>query len=239
MKEDGLICKLWRSRWVLRSLPWSVRFNFRYLPWRQAVRLPILLYKPKLLKMGGVVRIDSENIRTGMIRLGTYTVSIYPNSGFTWECEGQVVFEGDCLIGNSSAMSVSSTGSVRFGGGFHASAALRLVSYREVRFGRDVHIGWDCIVTDTDLHKMVSRGGGKQGKGYGAVEIGCGTWIAMRCTVLKNTRTPECCTVSAGSVLSGSYMALPSHSVIGPDAKIILKREGYYRDYLNDGINYV
>ena len=37
----------------LPYLPWTVWFNFRYLPLRQAVRLPILLRKPRLLRCGG------------------------------------------------------------------------------------------------------------------------------------------------------------------------------------------
>lgn len=42
---------------MLRSVLSSIYFNFHYLPFRQAMRLPILLYKPKLLKMKGNVKI--------------------------------------------------------------------------------------------------------------------------------------------------------------------------------------
>ncbi len=42
----------------LPYLPWTVWFNFRYLPLRQAVRLPILLRKPRLLRCGGRIRIE-------------------------------------------------------------------------------------------------------------------------------------------------------------------------------------
>ena len=46
------------------------------------------------------MRIESEDICTGMIILGKDTVSIYSNSGVAWECDGEVVFEGKCYIGN-------------------------------------------------------------------------------------------------------------------------------------------
>lgn len=49
--------KIWNRRRDLRSLPYSIYFNFHYLPFRQAVKLPILLYKPKLLKLKGIVKI--------------------------------------------------------------------------------------------------------------------------------------------------------------------------------------
>ena len=52
------------------------------------------------------MRIESEDICTGMIILGKDTVSIYSNSGVAWECDGEVVFEGKCYIGNASAILV-------------------------------------------------------------------------------------------------------------------------------------
>lgn len=42
---------------VLRYLPQTLWFNFHYLPWRQAVRLPILLYKPRFVDVKGTVKI--------------------------------------------------------------------------------------------------------------------------------------------------------------------------------------
>ena len=76
------------------------------------------------------------------------------------------------------------------------------MSYCGVRFGRDVHIGWDCIVMDTDFHKMVF------------------------------------CTVAGSSLLNSSYLELPSHSVIGQVRSVVLKKEGCYRDFQNDVIEY-
>lgn len=45
--------KIYAKRWMLRSILPTIWFNFHYLPFRQAVRLPILLYKPKLLACKG------------------------------------------------------------------------------------------------------------------------------------------------------------------------------------------
>ena len=52
-------------------LLWSIRFNFHYLPFRQAIRLPVLFEViPTFLCMKGVVRIENENIRPGISVLG-------------------------------------------------------------------------------------------------------------------------------------------------------------------------
>ena len=67
---------------MLRSLFSTIYFNFHYLPFNQAIRLPILLYKPHLVKCKGSVNISKEGGEFGMIRLGQHIAKIYPNNGF-------------------------------------------------------------------------------------------------------------------------------------------------------------
>ena len=82
--------KIRRYLQELRYIVPTLYFNFHYLPFRQAIRLPIVLYKPHLLKCKGTIRLEPEDgrIRHGMIRLGFHQVSLYPNNGFTWENMG-------------------------------------------------------------------------------------------------------------------------------------------------------
>lgn len=239
MKITDLIFRLWHSRWIFRSLLYTVYFNFHYFKWKQAIRLPVLLYKPKLLKCRGKLILATNDVQTGMVILGKETVSIYPNQGITWECEGEITFSGKCYIGNASAISVASSGQVSFGKDFYASSALKLVAYNYIAFGDDVHVGWECMIIDTDLHKMKIRETGLPTRGYGGIVLGCRNWFGMKCCVLKNTQTPDDCTVSAGSILNKSYKDIPPYSIIGADCKIVLKREGVYRDLADDKIDYV
>lgn len=55
MKLINILKRLWCERWVLRSLPSSIYFNFHYLPFKQAMRLPIWLYKPHFLALKGKI----------------------------------------------------------------------------------------------------------------------------------------------------------------------------------------
>ena len=111
-----MIKKQWKNRRILRSILPSVYFNFHYLPFSQAIKMPILLYKPKLLKLKGDIKIGEGKIKFGMIRLGFPTVSLYPNTGIVYENHGgTIVFNGKCTIGNNSAISIGSKGCVEFG----------------------------------------------------------------------------------------------------------------------------
>lgn len=228
---------IWSKRWMLRSIVSTIRFNFHYLPFSQAIYLPIGLYKCKLLKLGGRILLDTnELLRPGMIRLGYYGVSIYPNSGLIYENHGGlIVFKGSCNIGNNSAISIGERGQLIFGKRFTASATFKLICYNRVYFSDNVRFGWDCIVMDTDFHRMKKVGGGYN-KGFGTIQIGKGCWFANRCTILKNTETSDFCTFSSSSVVSGKYDT--PYAVYSPQS-IGLKVQGVYRDINDDTINYV
>lgn len=231
------IRQIWEARWILRSIIPSIYFNFIYLPFKQAIKLPILLYKPRLIKLKGKIIIETKQIKFGMIQLGREKVSLYPNSGIIYENHGGIiVFNGKCHIGNNSAISIGEKGYVYFGDKFSASTTLRLTSYKKIIFKENVHIGWECTFMDTDFHKMTKRSGGFN-KGYGEIIIGCNNWFGSKCLILKNTKTPDYCTISSASIISKD-LQLPPYCVIGTDNNVIVKAKDVYRDMDNDKIIY-
>lgn len=99
MELSLVLKRVWRGRRILRYILHSVFFNFHYLPFHEAVKLPILLYKPKLLKLKGTIKIKQEDkIGFGMIRLGFPEVSLYPNTGIVFENYGEPLFLKDNVV---------------------------------------------------------------------------------------------------------------------------------------------
>lgn len=72
-----------------------------------------------------------------------------------------------------------------------------------ITFEDDVLVGWDCTVSDTDFHAVYKND--VKVKGYGEIRIGKGTWISMKCTILKDTVLPFNCVLAAGSIISKDY----------------------------------
>lgn len=234
--------KILNNKWILRSLLKTIWFNFHYLPFRQAIKLPILLYKPKFLVCKGQIKIDGP-VHFGMITLGKFRVSIYPNTGIVYENWGGVItFRGKCRIGNASALSIGKNGSVEFGNDFSASTSLRLVCYHKITIRDNVLIGWNNLICDTDFHSLTIESNDpnkpaiRKSRGYDKIEIGRNTWLAMNCTILKGTTLPEYCVVGANSTLNKTTKAEPK-SLLANDTAVI-RRTGIYRDLNNDGINY-
>ena len=232
----SIFAKIKSKSWVLRSIIPTIYFNFHYLPFKQAVRLPIFLYKPHLKLMKGTVSILG-GVKTGMIELGKNQVCLYPYTGFIFNNEGgEIIFHGRCSIGNNSAIAIGKKAKVEFGNNFKATTTFKLASQYRVVFKDDVLFGWDCLVMDTDFHKLTKDSGGYT-KGYGSVTIGESTWFGNGVLVLKGTRIPEKCVVGAKSVLSGE-MNVPNHSLISGNPAV-LRKTGIWLNRNDDKVSYL
>lgn len=87
MLNKGHFKDLW-SR-IVCFLP-SLYFNIKYLPLRQALRMPILVHKPHYWKMKSKLVIDAS-LKYGMIRLGFLGGHMYPNNGIAFTLQGGTI----------------------------------------------------------------------------------------------------------------------------------------------------
>lgn len=233
----SLIGKIWKRKSDLRSIFSSIYFNFKYLPFKQAIKLPILLYKPHFIALKGKVTINSPSIRTGMIRLGFHSVSVYPNNGITLELQGkEIIFKGKCNIGNDSYISTGGKSIVEFGEDFFCSAGLKLVSYRGIKFGKRTSFGWNCLVMDTNFHPLYDITKKKYKKASGKIEIGDNNWFATQCKIMHSVTTPERCIFGMGTTITRNS-EMKSYCVMGGSPVKILT-ENVMRDYDHDTETY-
>lgn len=226
--------KLWRDKKFWRALIPSIIFDFRYLPFNQAKKLPILVYKMKKLSQKGKIVIESDVIKTGMIQLGFPRASTYPNTGITWRNKGKVVFRGSCTIPNDCFVIVGKQATLTFGDDFNANAGLKLVSNCKITFGNHARLGWGTVIMDTNFHPLYDMEKQKFKKAFSPIEIGDYNWFGLQCFIMHGVRTPERCIFGARSVVTrgGQY---ESYCVHGGSPIRVLTRN-VMRDYNNDQI---
>ncbi len=234
----SILRKAGKYFWVLRFLPQIIYFNFKMLPFKQAIWLPIWLYKPKFKRLsgGGIFDVPNNEIRPGLVKIGVNSVSIYPNSGCTIECRGNIVFKGKASLGNNTFISVGEKGRLTFGKSFVSSASSKFVCYHSITFGDNVLVGWDCMFLDTDFHSL-TRMDGCHNRGYAPIEIGEEVWLGFGCKVFKRTSIPAKCVVAANTIIE-EKLDVPMCSVIGNAFPIIIKGENMFRDFNNDKVDY-
>lgn len=192
----------WRYKWALRSIFSTIYFNFHYLPFNQAIKLPILLYKPTLRKMKGEVIIKAP-IRFGLIEMGRNMSGIHSNNGISWENNGgRVTFTGEAYIGSDTYISIGTNSSVTFGKKMTATAGFKFVSVKRVTIGDRVVFGWECLLTDTNFHRIIRLADGSTSAPEREITIGDHVWFAAKCNILPGVTIPDGCVFSLGTTIN-------------------------------------
>lgn len=231
----GLLHKIRNLGRILFSLPASLWFNFKYFPFQQAIRLPVILYRPKISGNGKYIL--PANIHTGMIRMGFPAVSVFQAKGVVLENRGEVRFLGSALLGGGSAVSVGEKGKLEIGDRFANQAGGKLICYHSITLGYAVRLGWESIVCDTDFHTMKSEDGTHYTKGFGPIEIGERVWIGSFCKIFKNSKIPHHCTLASNTLISKAMDCRP-YSLIYQGDELKAKYTGYFRDLDDDTVVY-
>lgn len=208
-------------------LPYSIFFNFYYLPFKQAIKLPILFYvRPTFLKLSGKVIIENR-VKRNMIRLGIVIAPIDSPSIFRWANLGTVIFKGECVISHHTFIACGKDSIIEFGGKSSFSSGLRIMANNKISFGEKARIGWDCSFIDTDFHSIIDLSSNKEIPQSAPISIGYAGWIGHNSIVSKGTKIPDHSIVASGSVVKGYFKK--SNTIIGGNPAVVMD-DGYKRD---------
>ena len=204
------------------ALPKTIYFNFKYLKFNQALKLPIFVsHRVWLMETGGQVTI-SQPIKTAMVRIGFGEVGIFDRhrSRTIWQVNGQVIFNGNANIGHGSKISVAEAGKLTLGDKFTITAESSIVCFKEIQFGCECLLSWDTLIMDTDFHKIKDSNGNIINEPC-PILIGDHVWIGCRCLILKGSMIPDNCIVGANSTVSKSIMG--TNQIIAGNPCTVLK----------------
>lgn len=219
---------------ILRAVIPTIIFNLRHLPLRQAVKLPFFVYKIRDLGGKGVISFECP-VKAGMIKLGFPRAATHANNGVTWRNKGKIIFKGKCVIGNDCSVIVGKYGKLIFGDCFHVNAGMKLVSECSITFGKNVLLGWDVTLIDTNFHYLYDLNLKQNRRAYGPIVIGDNNWIATQCLVLNGVTTADGCVFGARAVLTRGCNYEPFCLYGGSPIQILTR--GVMRVRGKDGIN--
>lgn len=199
MKKYRSLVK-WYLPWIFHSL----YFNLKYLPFRQAIRLPILLHHPDFITVDGNINIEGS-IRFGMIRLGARVSNMHQHKPLIWEVDGHIVFKGAFSVATGCSICVGKDATLILGEGVFINADAKICCQHSITIGKGCRISWDVLLIDTSFHPIINVLNGKEIKPYGSIVLGEYNWIGHNCLIMKGTKTPNYIIVAAGSQLSSKY----------------------------------
>lgn len=211
----------------------TISVNFRLLPFRDAIRLPMFVYGRFLLRHADGKVIINSKIQSGMIRIGRH--DRYPETHISksiWVINGDLVFNGKMSFFHGSYILVAHRAKLIFGAGDQPAcgANLRVFCFDQITI-EDAHITWDCQIMDSSFHYIESiENQGKVNPLTRPVYIGKHVWIGNRTTISAGTVIPDETIVASHSLLNKDYSQYGSNCLIA-GIPAAVKKSGVRRIY--------
>lgn len=210
---------------LLRSLPKTIWFNFRYLPWAQAVKLPVWLAPNVWVRDMHRNAIVLENPVFNSVHIGFHEIValdchcmrtiIRIEPGGTW------FIGGDVHIGRGAIIHVSYDATLRTGSNFAISGTTSIICTHSVTIGNDAQFSWNSLVMDSDAHSIYDVDGELMNP-WQPINIGNHVWVAANVSIMKGAVIGDGCVV-AGNSLVNRDLNEPNMILAGSPARPVKK----------------
>lgn len=224
LQEEQIVPLLQAKNCFLR-INWikTIWFNFKALPFKQAIKFPFVLGYHTRIKKVGVIKaegyISPFMISFGLIRLNTDSTS----ERVVFSNKGTVIFHGRAKFHSGAKINVRDGGVLSFGERDSIGSCTKIVCTRKISLGRDFQISWEGQLFDTDFHFLTNMSTGKIYPREKPIIIGNEVFIGNRCTIGKGTTLPDGATVSCCSKVSGDFSKDGDYPLIVGNPATIVK----------------
>lgn len=196
-------------------------FNIRYLPFSEAICLPVLIARDvqiRKCKRGFCTFLGGAKI--GLLRFGFGDRDHNHDQKSSISINGKLILDGNGVhaFGPGTCLRIGKNGVLKIGNNFTCSVNNRIYCSTCITIGEDNMWSFDNVVMDTDSHIIFTCNGERANPNKGVV-FGNHVWLGCRNIVLKGSIIPNGCVVASGSKLSKAYTE--ENCIITSNSKII------------------
>ena len=210
---------------ILLAFPRSLWFNLQYLPFSQAVKMPVWLApnaRVKKMYRGGI---SLRNPRFNGCHIGIHIADAIDCYGthtiICVEKGGKWIVDSDLHIGRGAIIHVKPSGTLSVGNNFAISGTTSIICSDNITIGNDVQFSWNTLVMDSDAHSIYDENG-ELINPAAPISIGNKVWIAANNTILKKSSIPDNCVI-AGNSLVNRPITIPNQIIAGTPARPLKK----------------
>lgn len=187
----------------------SLFFNFKLLPIKQAIKLPIYIYGPiKFYWLCGKIELRSEKIFSGMIKLGRnneFFNGTDKSSFILMEKNSKIIFEGPCAIGNNYKIRVTQNAELIFGAYTFFGSSIKFICSNKIKIGAYTRCAYESQFVDSNFHFVLNMKTGNVTRRESEILIGKCNWIGNRTSITKGSKTKDFSIICAGSLMNKDY----------------------------------
>lgn len=202
---------------ILSHNYWAILyFNFKMLPFKQAIKLPFdFYYKIRFEELSGKIILNKEEITRAMIKIGGRGSEMFSRHTTIIDLKGTIIVNGVVEIGHGCLLRVEKKGTLTFGDQVRIGALTKVFCENKILLKDEIDFSWECQIFDTNFHYIKEVITNKIEAIIGEVEIGSYNWFGNRITVMKGTKTPDLFIVASNSLCNKNYLDFPPYSVVG------------------------
>lgn len=214
------------------SFPKTLHFNFKVLPFKQAIKLPVFVsYRVKLVginRKNFVINFEGKpkfaSCRLGIS--GSESGYLLPKKSLVLiRNNGKIQING--IFGFSRGLYLHcDNGTILIGNNFKANYNAHIsCENSSITIGDNCSLGWDCTLKTCDGHHIAVDG--IQVDNYAPITIGNHCWICSKSSILKNGYLGNDCILAYNSVLNKKLSEEERLLYAGQPAHIAKKNVGW------------
>ncbi len=186
----------------------TIYFNFKVLPFSQAIHLPFILYgKVYFGDLSGSVEIP-KIVSFGMIKIGYKWIDMWPLSFLPTQIQfkGKLMFEGECIISGGANINVQSKeGTLTIGKCVVIGGGSVVKCMERIEVGENTRITGNCNIMDCNMHFVKNITTGVVNNYKGSIIIGKNCWINYGTIVTKGAVIPDYSISTRGAFISKDF----------------------------------
>lgn len=200
----------------------SLYFNFRYLPFRQAIYMPVWIttnFRIKGLKRGQLILLQPYRKSVFLGDCGSPGLQEF-KGGLYFSKNSNLILHGFTVIAQGSVMRMDEDGVIELGKNFYCNKNCFLRSSTKIFFGNDCLLGWNVQINTSDGHVIFHDN--KKTVADKPITFGNHVWLTSNTTITKGVSIADGNIVAQGAVVTKD-MDETNCLVGGISAKIIAR----------------
>lgn len=191
---------------LILSLPITIYVNFRCLPFKTALKLPLFIgYRTHIDKLSRNIKFGCEPT-TFMVRIGwggTEGREQGKKNYLLLNENSSIQFNGRCTMSSGISL-ILDLGSLEIGDDFFCNKNCTISCNDRIIIGDHALFGWNVEILDSDNHKVRHKNKEKVCN-HGEIKIGAHVWVASFSHILKNSCIPDGSIVAYHSLVTKQF----------------------------------
>lgn len=193
------------------SISQTIYLNFRTLPFRQAIKLPVSIHdRVRSFSLSGGVIFKNTYVKTGIVKINknieSFSLPNYSEFILLGRTKDKIVFEGPASTALNCKLRVA-IGELHFGKYAYMGSSVRLIyNGSEIHIGKYSKIAFDAVMMDSGLHYMYNNSKKVIGHYTNPIEIGACNWIGDQSAIFGGRQTKDFTAVATRNLINRDSM---------------------------------